>query len=206
MLRVPQIRQLGTSRTLLSALDNLYPRHIPTIHLEPHLHPDPAQLAPEQNRRLNPTAPDAHQHAREGLARPLGLHEQDVADAHAVAVVAGEELRARARRVHLADLVRVMRDHGRRVRPVEMRVRYRQLAHGRLRRGVDGEAGFVFRCAGELALFVEDADCREGEAVRFLMLLEGRGVLEEGCDVRSRGAPVGGAGSIACGALRIALA
>lgn len=96
MLGVAQVRQFGPSRPLRRPLDDLDPCHIPTIYLEPHLHANPAQLAAQQNRRLNAPPPNAHQHAREGLCRALCRHHQDVTDARRILVVLGEELRTRA--------------------------------------------------------------------------------------------------------------
>lgn len=91
MLRLPQVRQLGPSRPLGRPLDDLNSRHIPTIHLKPHLHTHPTQLTPQQNRRLNSPASNTHQHAGKGLGGALGRDHEDVAYAGGVLVVFGKE-------------------------------------------------------------------------------------------------------------------
>lgn len=160
MLGVAQIRQLGPSRPLGRPLDNLNPRHVPTVHLEPHLHPDPAQLSAEQDGRLDPAAPDTHQHAGKGLGGAFGRDHEDVAYAGGVLVVFGKESCAGARGVHFADLVVVVGLYGRREGPFEVGVGEGQVAEGGFGGGVDGEAGAVEGRAGLDAVgFVDEAVC-----------------------------------------------
>lgn len=159
MLRLAQVRQLGAPRALGRALDDLDARHVAAIHLEPHLHAQPAQLAAQLDRRLDAAPPDGHEHARKRLRGPLRRDQQDVADLRGVLVVLGEEPGARARGVHLADLVGVVRLQGRGVGPLEVCVGEGEAAQGGFGRGVDGEAGAVDGRAGlDTVGFVDEAD------------------------------------------------
>ena len=103
MLRLAEVVQARTPRPLLRALHDLDGSDGRREHLEPHLDADAGEVIAEQHGGGGPAAAHVQAHAGERLAgrRP---HQQHVAGARRLRVVAREEPPARARRVEARDL------------------------------------------------------------------------------------------------------
>ncbi len=100
---IPHIVQPRPPRPLLPPLHDLYPLHIRTVNLKPHLHAHSRQLIPQQNPRVDPSPSDIQTHAGERVA-VLEPHEQDVPYFGGFGVCAGEEFGAGAGGVEEGEL------------------------------------------------------------------------------------------------------